>query len=153
MKKDIFEKAMHHLLPDADIAGVECWTEFATGNVSREQYIDFEPATTPVDQQAEVERWLGSLFAGLYQVEQTYGKEMAKKLWECGMHHSCLYSNEMIPMAEHLQKGGKVEDVGALINDGKLEAGPPFFIKMEDILPEDSPYWEQESSAFEMAFQ
>lgn len=150
IKKEFFEKALHHLLPDADTKGIGRWVEFATGNVSREQYIDFEPAAIPVDQQAEIERWLASLFAGLYQVEQTYGKDMATKLWECGIHHSCLYSNEMIPMAEYLQKGGRVEAVGELINEGVLDAGPPFFIKMEDVLPNDSPYWEQKPSSFEM---
>lgn len=146
MKKEVFEKAMRLLLPDADMAGIDQWVEFVTENVSLEQYIDFAPESIPVDQQAEMERWLGSLFAGLYQVEQTYSKEIAEKLWECGIHYSCLYPYEMLPMAKHLQKGGRIEDAGALIKEGLLDTAPPFFVKLEDILPLDSPYREMKTS-------
>lgn len=145
MKKEVFEKAMRLLLPDADMAGIDRWVEFITENVSLGQYIDFAPESVPVDQQAEVERWLGSLFAGLYQVEQTYSKDMAEKLWKCGIQYSCLYPYEMLPMAEHLQKDGRIEEVGGLINEGLLDAAPPFFEKLEDILPLDSPYREMKS--------
>lgn len=147
MDKEIFEEAVLLLLPDADTAGVDRWSEFASGNVSREQYVDFEPMGTPVDKQAEAGRWLGSLFAGLYQVAQTYGVEMAEQLWECGIHHSCLYPYEMLSMAEHLQKGGSVEDVENLIQDGALDSGPPFFVKLGDILSTDSLGLEQGSVA------
>lgn len=147
-----FEKAIRHLLPDADMAGAERWIAFAKENVSHEQYIDFEPAELPVDKQLEAERWLGSLLAGLYQVKQAHGKEMAEKVWECGVYHSCLYPNEMLPMARHLQKGGVLEDVDALIDKGTLEEST-FFIKLQDVLPPDSPYWEADPFAAEQRQQ
>lgn len=138
MDKEIFEAAILRLLPDADTEDIDRWCEFAGENVTREQYVDFEPVKTPVDKQTEVGRWLGSLFAGLYQVAQTYGAEMAEQLWECGIHHSCLYPYEMLPMAEHLQKGGAIEDIENLIQEGALDSCPPFFVKLEDILSTDS---------------
>lgn len=144
MNAEIFEQAVRLLLPGTDAEGVERWVEFARGNVSHEQYVGFEPVSFPVDEQTEAGRWLGSLFAGLYQVAQTYGAETAEKLWECGLHHSCLYPYEMLPMAEHLQKGGAIEDVESLIREGTLDAGSPVFARLRDILPTDSPALEQD---------
>lgn len=143
MNAEIFEQAVRLLLPGIDAEGLELWGEFARDNVSHEQYVGFEPASFPVDEQTEAGRWLGSLFAGLYHVAQTYGEEMAEKLWECGLHHSCLYPYEMRPMAEHLQKGGSVEDVENLIHEGTLDAGSPVFARLGDLLPTDSPDLEQ----------
>lgn len=144
MNAEIFEQAVRRLLPGADVTGAARWVEFARDNVSSEQYVGFEPVSFPVDERTEVGRWLGSFFAGLYQAAQTYGAETAEKLWECGLHHSCLYPYEMLPMAEHLQKGGAIEDVEKLIREGTLDVGSPVFARLRDILPTDSPDLERD---------
>lgn len=136
MDKQTFEMSIRCLLSDADMIGVDHWIEFAEGNVSLEQYVDFEPVAQPVDVQMEMERWLGSLFAGLEQIKQIYGKEIAEKIWECGIYQSCLYPYEMLPMAEHLQKGGVIEDVNDMIDEGMLEPE----VKKQGISCETEPF-------------
>lgn len=152
MKKEAFTKALLDLLAGCSQKAAENWIEYAAYCVEREQFVDF----TPKENAAEaVEDWLDCIFAALYQVKENHGSDVTTQICDLAANGIPLYPYEMAAAAEHFSAGGAANEISELIDGGKLDGDPPFFLKLVDVLPADSPYREpdpREESTSEAPF-
>lgn len=130
MKQEAFIDSFQELFPGCGREAAQGWIDFATENVEQEQYVNFIPEP---NQAAAVEKWLDTLYAGLYQAKQEFGTEVASQI--CNMplsQNHCFYPWEMKEAAAYLQSGGDLNNISQLSVDGELDSGAPFFPTLED---------------------
>lgn len=133
MQKEPFINAVRSLLPNCTNEALSIWIEFAGECVDNGQYVDFIPEA---DRTAAIEKWLGSIYAGLYGVKREFGESIASQICNLSLI-SCLYPGEMKSAAAYLQRGVDIKEVTGLINSGALEGESPFYPRLEDVEFED----------------
>lgn len=123
MRKSDFFASMHTLTgctPEA----TQVWISFAAECIDAEQYADFVSLGSA---DADMARWLDTLYAGFCQVREHYGPEMVRQVADLSLAPCCLYPYEMMQAADCLHKGGNAELILEKVNAGELDGGPPFF--------------------------
>ncbi len=95
---------------------IEKWIDFAEGNVSSEQYVNF----TPEPDEPAIQKWLDRIFSALYFVQRQGGDKAADEILRLTEQH-CLYSHEIIGTIEHLKAGGNMENVMEKSLNGYLD--------------------------------
>ena len=133
MNEDRFVQELNNLFPNVREEAIHRWINFANDCVEREQYVDFEPVS---DKVTEAARWLESLFAGLIQVKQKYGEEIARQMVMLaeGTKPLCLYPCEMPQVAELLRAGATQAEINHCFANEEIDGEPPFFPKLSDIM-------------------
>lgn len=130
MKQESFIDSVQELFPGCGREAAQGWIDFAAENVEQEQYVNFIPEP---NQAAAVEKWLDTLYAGLYQAKQEFGTEVASEVYNLPLSQNhCLYPWEMKEAAAYLQSGGDLDNVSQLSIDGEFDSGAPFFPTLED---------------------
>lgn len=130
MKQETFIDSVQELFPGCGREAAQGWIDFAAENVEQEQYVNFIPEP---NQAAAVEKWLDTLYAGLYQAKQEFGTEVASEVYNLPLSQNhCLYPWEMKEAAAYLQSGGDLDNVSQLSVDGEFDSGAPFFPTLED---------------------
>ena len=128
MTREDFSLALNALLPNCDPEAASKWAEFAGECVAQEQFVYF----IPTEHDAAVEKWLDSIFAGLYAVKQECGPEIAAKVAGLSCYQRALYPGEMMSAAAVLKDGGDAERISGMIASGKLDMNEPFFYDLAD---------------------
>ncbi len=105
------------------------WMQFADECVKSGQYVGFEAVG---DEQTEVNRWLGTLLAKLFQVSHTHGEQAARQICELAGEPLCLYPWEMDKAAKCLSSGGMVEDIEEMIESGEIVLDDNYFPRLGD---------------------
>lgn len=78
-----------------------------------------------------------------YEIKDAaYGDEIAFKIWSCPY---CYPPHQLLALAEHLKEGGMIE--GSAQKDFGPDGLPLPFPMLADVLPADSPYWEEDPAA------
>lgn len=131
MKQETFIDSVQELFPGCGREAAQGWIDFAAENVEQEQYVNFVPEP---NQAAAVEKWLDTLYAGLYQAKQEFGAEVASQICNLPLSQNhCLYPWEMKEAAAYLQSGGNLDNVSQLSVDGEFDSGAPFFPTLENM--------------------
>jgi len=107
------------------------WVQFTEECVKSEQYVGFEAIG---DRQTEVNRWLGTLLAELFQISHTHGEHAARQVCELAGEPLCLYPWEMDKAAQCLSSGGTAEDIEEMIESGEIVMDGNNFPKLGDNL-------------------
>lgn len=130
MKQEQFIENVRGLLPGCGREAAQGWIDFAAENVAQEQYVNFVPEP---NQTAAVEKWLDTLYAGLYQAKQEFGTEVASQICNLPLSQNhCLYPWEMKEAAAYLQNGGDLNKVSQLSVDGEFDSAAPVFPTLEN---------------------
>lgn len=126
-----FIQAVGLVLPGTTQQVLEMWIDFAEESVVYEQYVDFKPTS---DRAIAIGRWLETLLVGFYQCKIQYGVEAAAQVCSLGEMDKpmCLYPGEMGQAAYYFTKGRSADEIAEIIQNGELEAVPPFFPKLKD---------------------
>jgi len=131
MNKETFTKAVIDLLPSCEREAIPIWFSFAAECVDNEQFVDFVPETNKA---AAIEKWLDSIYTGIYFVKKDFGEDTASKICNLSLLKSCIYPYEMKLAAEHIQNGGDISKISKLSVYGMLDGPPPFFPRIEDVV-------------------
>jgi len=110
------------------------WVQFAEECVKSEQYVGFEAIG---DSQTEVNRWLGTLLAELFQISHTHGEQAARQVCALAVEPLCLYPWEMDKAARCLSSGGTAEDIENLIESGEIVMDGNNFSKLGDKIKQE----------------
>lgn len=130
MKQEAFIDSVQELFPGCGREAAQGWIDFAAENVAQEQYVNFVPES---NQTAAVEKWLDTLYAGLYQAKQEFGTEVARQICNLPLSQNhCLYPWEMKEATAYLQNGGDLDNMSQLSVDGEFDSGAPFFPTLEN---------------------
>ncbi len=105
------------------------WMQFADECVKSGQYVGFEAVG---DIQTEINRWLGTLLAKLFQISHTHGEQAARQICELAGEPLCLYPWEMDKAAECLSSGGTAEDIEEMIESGEIVLDDNYFPRLGD---------------------
>ena len=140
--EDAFWNATKYLFGRNSPDSFQRWIAFVDRQVESNQYADNFPSAFPPNPAFTAQFWLGSLLAAFYQVAEQYGDEIAFKIWSCP---HCYPPHQLLALAEHLKEGGMIE--GAAQKDFGPDGLPLPFPMLADVLPADSPYWEEDPAA------
>jgi len=110
------------------------WVQFAEECVKSEQYVGFEAVG---GSQTEVNRWLGTLLAKLFQISHTHGEHAARQVYELAGEPLCLYPWEMDKAAKCLSSGGTAEDIEEMIESGEIVLDDNYFPKLGDKIKQE----------------
>jgi hypothetical protein len=120
MKKEQFITALMEMIPACKPETAEMWSEFASERVEAEQYVDF--TKNPDGDDASIEDWLDTIYAGIGLVKQRFNEEIALQILNLDAVPFCLYPYEMCAAAKHFENGGKPEDIPELNEKGWLDS-------------------------------
>lgn len=140
--EDAFWNATKYLFGRNSPDSFQRWIAFVDRQVESNQYADNFPSAFPPNPAFTAQFWLGSLLAAFYQVAEQYGDEIAFKIWSCPY---CYPPHQLLALAEHLKEGGMIE--GSAQKDFGPDGLPLPFPMLADVLPADSPYWEEDPAA------
>lgn len=135
MKKEKFISALTELAPGCTQEMAETWVRFATDNVvDAEQFVDFAEGN-PAENEAAIEDWLASIYAGIGLIKQRFGADIALQVASLAAIPCCLYPHEMFAAAKYFADGGTLESIPDMVEEGSLdnidEAQWPMFPKIE----------------------
>ena len=121
MKREKFAAELPRLVPGCSEEAVKTWIESARENVvDLGHYVDFADEN-PNGDEAAIEDWLDSIYAGLGLIKERYNEEVALQIVELYKVPFCVLPYEMIGAAKHIANGGKPEDILVLSEEGKLD--------------------------------
>jgi hypothetical protein len=136
MKKEQFISALTELCSGCTPESAEMWTQFAKERVEAEQFVEFA-AGNPDGDEAAIEDWLDSVYAGISLVRQRFNEDISLQVANLAILPFCLYPYEMYAAAKHFAGGGKPEDIPDLNEKDLLvnfdEENWPMFPKPETL--------------------
>jgi len=143
MKREKFAAELPRLVPGCSEEAVKTWIESARENVvDLGHYVDFADEN-PNGDEAAIEDWLDSIYAGLGLIKERYNEEVALKIVELYKVPFCVLPYEMIGAAKHFANGGKPEDILLLSEEGLLSNVEfddlPAFPKLEMLSADTKP--------------
>ena len=132
LTKEMFQKQLRSLLPDAKAGAEDVWADFARECVEMKQYVDFieEP------DEAALNRWYDTLLASFILLKQDFGEDIAARICDLSLDRQCLYPYEMERAGQELRDGGGADTLFQLMEEGMLEAPECVFPKLRDVTPE-----------------